>query len=371
MLAQSCIFKNGEYTDCEFSADSELCITMYFDFGKLIWVKIYLDGVLVEEQKQPSSVKTHYFFSDYGMTHLLYYNEVGDLEREIRTFGDSMDYEKVIIYSVKGEDDTLYNSYLGYKETYTFYNYSEIKTLEKKYDKDGKLVYDESGLNGDEKGNSLEISNYITSDTIVQNFFEEMTKSKNEKTQIMKTYIKNVSFNTMPDSRDGNTYKTVTIGDQTWMAENLAFEPEKGRFHNYRDDSSKLIYLYDWKTALEVCPTGWHLPNNSEWKELSEMLGGDEFSGVKMKSKTGWRENKNGNNLSGFNAFPIGYSFTKFKNNGGHSIWWSKDQDYLNDHRYDEFLYAKSPKLYWSHEKFNISFSTQKSEMLSVRCIKD
>ena len=131
MLAQSCIFKNGEYTDCEFSADSELCITMYFDFGKLIWVKIYLDGVLVEEQKQPSSVKTHYFFSDYGMTHLLYYNEVGDLEREIRTFGDSMDYEKVIIYSVKGEDDTLYNSYLGYKETYTFYNYSEIKTLEK------------------------------------------------------------------------------------------------------------------------------------------------------------------------------------------------------------------------------------------------
>ena len=90
-----------------------------------------------------------------------------------------------------------------------------------------------------------------------------------------------------------------------------------------------------------------------------------------MKSKTGWRENNIGTPFSGLNAYPIGYSFTNFKNNGGHSFWWSKDQDYLNDHRYDEFLYAKSPKLYWSHEKFNISFSTQKSEMLSVRCIKD
>jgi uncharacterized protein (TIGR02145 family) len=81
------------------------------------------------------------------------------------------------------------------------------------------------------------------------------------------------------DPRDGKTYKTVEIGTQTWMAENLAYKVEKGcwAYDNNQSNVKTYGYLYDWKIAKEVCPSGWHLPSDSEWTILSDYLTSNGF----------------------------------------------------------------------------------------------
>lgn len=79
------------------------------------------------------------------------------------------------------------------------------------------------------------------------------------------------------DTRDGKIYKTIKIGVQWIMAENLAYKPEQGIFWSCNNDSSnvnKYGYLYDWETAKKVAPEGWHLPTASDWKTLRKSLGG-------------------------------------------------------------------------------------------------
>jgi len=79
------------------------------------------------------------------------------------------------------------------------------------------------------------------------------------------------------DSRDGKVYKTVKIGTQVWMAENLAYKPNEGRYIWDQRDSgyvAKYGYLYEHNTALKIVPSGWHLPSNKEWKTLYDFLGG-------------------------------------------------------------------------------------------------
>ena len=79
------------------------------------------------------------------------------------------------------------------------------------------------------------------------------------------------------DPRDGKIYKTVKIGDQWIMAENLAYKPDIGNFWAYENiDSNILIYgyLYDWETAMNIAPDGWHLPSRDEWIDVRKALGG-------------------------------------------------------------------------------------------------
>jgi len=132
---------------------------------------------------------------------------------------------------------------------------------------------------------------------------------------------------TFTDSRDGKTYKTVKIGDQWWMAENLNFETDRSICLNkdslvikYSDvivDTSiyKLLSdpnictkygrLYDFDDALIVCPKGWHIPSNNEWNILINYLGGDSIAGARLKAvgKEFWNRNsEETNNSSGFSA---------------------------------------------------------------------
>jgi len=116
---------------------------------------------------------------------------------------------------------------------------------------------------------------------------------------------------TYKDIRDGKIYKTVKIGDQTWFAENLAFEPDSGKYWAYDNNKGKAFqygYLYDWETAKNVCPSSWHLPGDAEWSKLTDYLGGEIVAGGKLKATTVWKYNAYGNssNESGFEALPAG-----------------------------------------------------------------
>jgi uncharacterized protein (TIGR02145 family) len=87
------------------------------------------------------------------------------------------------------------------------------------------------------------------------------------------------------------------------MAENLAFKPTTGNYWAYDNNGSnvdKYGYLYDWQTACNVCPTGWHLPSDAEWTQLTDFMGGD--TGTKLKTKSGWSNNGNGTNDYGLRS---------------------------------------------------------------------
>ena len=77
-------------------------------------------------------------------------------------------------------------------------------------------------------------------------------------------------LNQFIDKRDGKTYKTVEIGEQIWMAENLAYKANSGcwAYDNNKNLVSKYGYLYNWETAKNVCPDGWHLPYESDFEIL-------------------------------------------------------------------------------------------------------
>jgi uncharacterized protein (TIGR02145 family) len=94
------------------------------------------------------------------------------------------------------------------------------------------------------------------------------------------------------DGTDGSC-ETVTIGSQTWMAENLNYTPPTGNSWCYNNSASACVKygrLYDWETAKTVCPNGWHLPSLSEWKDLVTTAGGTEVAGKKLKAASGWRD---------------------------------------------------------------------------------
>jgi uncharacterized protein (TIGR02145 family) len=137
--------------------------------------------------------------------------------------------------------------------------------------------------------------------------------------------------NTFTDLRDNKTYKTVTIGTQTWMAENFAYKPSSGSFWAYDNDETNVAtygYLYNFTTAVTLCPDGWHLPNNTEWSTLTEYLGGESVAGYDLKEigTTYWNSpNTGATNESDFTALPGGYRDVdgSFHVIGFAGYWWS------------------------------------------------
>jgi uncharacterized protein (TIGR02145 family) len=160
----------------------------------------------------------------------------------------------------------------------------------------------------------------------------------------------------------GNAYRTVKIGNQVWMAENLRTVVGNSICYN-NDPANCLKYgrLYDWNTARTACPQGWHLPSEQEWRDLANSLGGLNVAGGKLKSITGWNPpNAGATNESGFSAFPAGYN-------------------YLGDGR---FYYLGEVTWFW-HSTVNgggvtlisyrqdFSFGANTSNRFSCRCVKD
>ncbi len=189
--------------------------------------------------------------------------------------------------------------------------------------------------------------------------------------------------------KDGNTYKTVTIGKQIWMAENLNVEhyrngdpipqvQDKEEWDNlttgawcYYDNNSGngAIYgkLYNWYAVSDprgLAPDGWHVPANDEWTKLTDFLGGAEVAGEKMKTTSGWDEGGNGSNKSGFTAIPGGYRNHEgyFINIGRNALFWTSTE-FNSTNIWFRNVIGSIPDVYAPNYAMDFG--------LSVRCIKD
>ena len=176
-----------------------------------------------------------------------------------------------------------------------------------------------------------------------------------------------VSTGTMTDSRDGQTYKTVAIGTQTWMAENLNFETENS--YCYKDSASycaKYGRLYTWAAATTACPSGWHLPTKAEFETLFAAVGGKSIAGQKLKSATGWptKSGITNEDAFAFSALPAGYrnDLGDYLNEGYNAGYWSSTE-YGSYNAYSMLLDCNYGEASLYYDRNNGGFS--------VRCLKD
>lgn len=175
--------------------------------------------------------------------------------------------------------------------------------------------------------------------------------------------------------RDGNTYRTVKIGSQTWMAENLKVRTEGSWCYEDKESNcQKFGRLYNWDAAKVACPAGWHLPSKEELEILLKFVGGVqenawkwENAGKMLKSTNGWNEYKgkncNGNDAFGFSALPAGERSNngEFNNEGCRAYFWSSTEDYSS---------AYYMNLHYSVVTALLGLSN-KNLWFSVRCVKD
>ncbi len=193
------------------------------------------------------------------------------------------------------------------------------------------------------------------------------TKVKSE----AKAARKATAEGTFTDTRDGQTYEWVKIGNQVWMAENLNYKISPGSWcgNNESRNCDKYGRLYTWLAANKACPTGWRLPSESEWDKLIDFVGGRRAAGIKLKSKSGWIDNGNGTDEYGFSALPGGYRGSGggyagvFIDPGRRGYWWSSTETDNNG----AYLFEVGN----DRDAFFFSADFYKSVGYSVRCVRD
>ena len=193
------------------------------------------------------------------------------------------------------------------------------------------------------------------------------------------------TFFNITDSRDGNVYRTVQIGNQIWMAENLKYLPEVNNGGSSYEEPRYYVYnytgnnvdeakatpeyktygvLYNWTSAQIACPAGWHLPSDEEWTILTDYLGGNAGGKLKEAGEDHWQSpNTGATNESGFTALPGGsYNSGYFDGIGFYGNWWSATEYGTNYAWYRDLLYNSSDV---------VGNSYYKSLGFSVRCVRD
>ncbi len=150
-------------------------------------------------------------------------------------------------------------------------------------------------------------------------------------------------YDIMTDSRDGKTYKTVKIGNQTWMAENLNYSTNSGSwcYYNSTANCNKYGRLYDWETAKTVCPPGWKLPSKSDFETLLSNVGDSGSNAYNTLILDG---------NSGFSALLGGWRRYdgNFNSIDSYGYFWSSSSDgsggawYLGISSYDKNAYVNS-----------------------------
>ena len=181
--------------------------------------------------------------------------------------------------------------------------------------------------------------------------------------------VKDTDTGIFTDPRNGKTYKTIKIGTQTWMAENLAYKTISNcwAYDNDEDNVATYGYLYNWEAAKNACPAGWHLPTDAEWTVLIDFLGGAGVAGGKMKETgtTHWLSpNTGAGNNSGFTALPAGFRSTEgvfyYLHEGCN--WWSSSES-TTSNAYNRYLGHSTAEAGHSSEN--------KAVGQSVRCLKN
>lgn len=199
---------------------------------------------------------------------------------------------------------------------------------------------------------------------------------------------------TFVDERDGHEYKWVEIGNQVWMAENLAYLPKvNGSSEGSYSDSFFYVYgydgtdisearkvdnyttygvLYNWTAAKEACPEGWRLPTSTDWYFLQQYIDQDrqDFDynvAYYLKTPNNWKSDGNGNNYYGFSLPPGGYrgyhgGFSAQKENAS---FWAYSTSRADNSDEADFLV-----FHWTHNRIGF-VANDKSYGYSVRCIKD
>jgi uncharacterized protein (TIGR02145 family) len=148
------------------------------------------------------------------------------------------------------------------------------------------------------------------------------------------------------------------------MAENLNYGADGSVCYNNSIANCEIYgRLYNWETALAVCPPGWRLPSDAEWETLTDYAGGFANAGTKLKAASGWGDNGNGTNDYGFSAFPGGLGF--FSDNayvGMHGYWWTASESDADSAR---AIFLMNDRAVLTDSKVSKNF------LFSVRCIKD
>ena len=195
---------------------------------------------------------------------------------------------------------------------------------------------------------------------------------------------------------DGNVYRTVAIGKQTWMAENLRttryrdgssvrhLEDDKawgsdteGAYCAYEGDAARAAaygLLYNGYAILNpkgLCPAGWHVPNDQEWLALIDHLGGERGAGGKLKEKgdAHWLENVGATDSTGFSALPGGHRFTNFLSNESRFDWLGLRGFYASSTEWGD-------KSVWCRDLQNLNPDVGRIRWtgrsgVTVRCIRD
>lgn len=214
-----------------------------------------------------------------------------------------------------------------------------------------------------------------------------------------------VVIGSLTDSRDGQTYKTVTIGTQTWMAENLNYayllsteelDSCSYCYWNKTSNCEKYGRLYMWSAAMDsagifstngkgcgfettcsptypvrgVCPSGWHLPTTAEFDSLLVAVGGKRDADSKLQSTSGWDDydgkKRNGTDDYSFSALPAGYSlyggsFEDYHGENTDAVFWGAT----------EYGGVLASRLKLDHVNGVSLYSYVKVDAYSVRCVKD
>ena len=201
-----------------------------------------------------------------------------------------------------------------------------------------------------------------------------------------------VEYGEMMDKRNRKLYRTVAIGGNIWMAENLNYEVINSYSYNNSTGYNAEYYgrLYTWSAAVGkseedcydkycnlpakvqgICPTGWHLPSKSEWEALLTAVGGQSNAGEILKSQMGWFTstdegwfaNGNGTDDFGFAALPAGLRYLDtFDGVGSNTYFWGSTE-YGDNSAYGISL---------NRDYVNAKLSDlSKSFAVSVRCVKD
>ena len=210
-----------------------------------------------------------------------------------------------------------------------------------------------------------------------------------------------IDYGSMTDKRDGKVYRTVKIGKQTWMAENLNYADSiktpslLERNWCYNDEAKNCDVagrLYTWAAAIDsvelydagdgvdcgygkscelpekvqgICPNGWHLPTEDEWFTLLDEVGGLNNAGEVLKSSMGWYDDSNGTDSVGFSVLPVGYKYgevsAQYDGEGeGTSFWTATEVDSYRTNSMS-FFYNIYILYYFDRKDFGFS----------VRCLKD